>query len=151
MTETHHTPAEPARPVDAIAEAFVEDYCALDPLAATEMGVLGYDDRLTDLSPDGFAARTDLTRRALAAARSATPVDERERVAKDAFVERLGLQVERLEAGVPQAELSVIASGIHDLRMAFDLMPTDGEEAWADDRRAAGRRGRDPGRLPHAR
>lgn len=139
MTETHRTTAGTPRPVDAIAEAFLEDYCTLDPLAATEMGVLGHEDRLTDLSPDGFAARADLTRTALAAARSATPVDEREQVAKEAFLERLGLQVERYDAGVPQAELSVIVSGIHELRMAFDLMSTDGEEAWADiDARLAG-------------
>ncbi len=138
MTETKSSDVAP-RPVDAIAEAYVEDYCALDPVVATEIGVAGHDDRLTDMSPDGFAARHDLTRRALAAARAATPGDEREQVAKDAFVERLGLEVERFEAHVPQSELSVIVSGLHDLRMVFDLMPTDGEEAWtAVDARLAG-------------
>ena len=131
MTDTNTAPDRSARPVDAIAEAYVEDYCALDPLAATEMGVAGHEHEVTDLSPDGFAARNDLTRRALAAAEAATPVDERERVAKEAFLERLGLQVERYDAHVPQSELSVIVSGLHELRMAFDLMSTDGEEAWA--------------------
>jgi uncharacterized protein (DUF885 family) len=129
VTDTNTSP-DLARPVDAIAEAFVEDYCALDPVAATGMGVAGHEDRLTDLSPEGFAARQDLTRRALAAAGAATPVDERERVAKEAFLERLGLEVERFDAHVPQSELSVIVSGLHELRMAFDLMSTDGEEAW---------------------
>ena len=126
------TPPAAARPVDAIAEAYVEDYCALDPLAATGMGVPGHEDRLTDMSPDGFAARAELTRRALAAAEAATPSDEREQVAKDAFLERLGLQVEFDDAHVQRAELSVIVSGVHELRMAFDLMSTDGEEAWAN-------------------
>ncbi|HLN76108.1 MAG TPA: DUF885 domain-containing protein [Nocardioidaceae bacterium] len=138
MTDTNNA-HDPARPVDAIAEAYVEDYCALDPLAATEMGVAGHEHELTDLSPDGFAARDDLTRRALAAAEAATPVDERERVAKEAFLERLGLQVERYDAHVPQSELSVIVSGLHELRMAFDLMSTDGEDGWASiDARLAG-------------
>jgi uncharacterized protein (DUF885 family) len=136
-TTTSQDPA--LRPVDAIAERYVEDYCALDPLTATGMGVAGHEHELTDLSPDGFAARNDLTRRALAAAESATPTDERERVAKEAFVERLGLEVERHDAHVPQSELSVIVSGLHELRMAFDLMSTDGEEAWsAIDARLAG-------------
>ncbi len=130
MTDAETPPA--ARPVDAIAEAYVEDYCALDPLAATGMGVPGYEHLLTDLSPDGFAQRAQLTRRALADAEAATPVDEREQVAKDAFLERLGLQVELHDAHVPEAELSVIVSGIHELRMAFDLMSTDGEEAWSN-------------------
>ncbi|HSE09887.1 MAG TPA: DUF885 domain-containing protein [Nocardioidaceae bacterium] len=138
MTDTN-TPPVNARPVDAIAESYVEDYCALDPLAATSMGVAGHEDELTDLSPDGFAARHELTRKALAAAEAATPTDERERVAKEAFLERLGLEVARYDAHVPQAELSVIVSGLHDLRGAFDLMSTDGEEAWqAIDARLAG-------------
>ncbi|HEX5771633.1 MAG TPA: DUF885 domain-containing protein, partial [Nocardioidaceae bacterium] len=130
MTDADTSPA--ARPVDAIAEAYVADYCALDPLAATGMGVPGHEDRLTDMSPDGFAARAELTRRALAAAEAATPSDEREQVARDAFLERLGLQVEFDDAHVQRAELSVIVSGVHELRMAFDLMSTDGEEAWAN-------------------
>jgi uncharacterized protein (DUF885 family) len=138
VTDTNTSP-DLARPVDAIAEAYVEDYCALDPVAATGMGVAGHEDRLTDLSPEGFAARHDLTRRALAAAEAATPSDERERVAKEAFLERLGLEVERFDAHVPQSELSVIVSGLHELRMAFDLMSTDDEEAWtAIDARLAG-------------
>ena len=91
------------RPVDAIADAYVEDYAALDPITATYLGVAGHEDRLTDLSPDGFAAREALTRDALAAARAATPVDEREQVGREAFLERLGLEVEMYDAGVPQS------------------------------------------------
>lgn len=132
MTDTRTPSTTPTtRPVDAIAEAYVEDYCVLDPLTATSIGAPGHEDRLTDLSPDGFAARRELTRRALEAARAAAPVDERERVAQDAFLERLGLQVERDEAHVEEAQLSVIVSGLHAIRMTFDLMATDGEDAWS--------------------
>jgi uncharacterized protein (DUF885 family) len=121
-----------ARPVDAVAERFVDDYAALDPIAATYLGLPGHEDRLTDLSPDGFAARADLTRKALAAATAATPSDEREQVAKDAFLERLGLDVELDEAGVPQSQVSVLTSGLHEVRSVFDLMATEGEEAWSN-------------------
>ncbi len=131
MTDTRTPPDATDRPVDAIADGYLEDYCALDPLAATGMGVAGHEHEMTDLSPDGYAARAELTRRALAAARAATPSDEREQVAKDAFLERLGLQAEMDEAHVDQAQLSVIVSGLHEVRMAFDLMSTDGEDAWA--------------------
>ena len=118
------------RPVDAIADAFVEEYAALDPIAATEFGIAGHEDRMTDLSPDGFAAREELVRRTLNAAAEATPTDERERTAQDAFVERLTLTLERSEAGVPQSEVSVIVSGLHDVRMVFDLMDTSTEDGW---------------------
>lgn len=76
------------RPVDAIADQFVEDFAALNPIEATYLGVPGHEDRLPDLSPDGFGEREQLTRRALADAMAAEPVDEREQVAKDAFLER---------------------------------------------------------------
>ena len=121
-----------ARPVDAVAERFVDEYAALDPISATYLGLPGQEDRLTDLSPDGFAARADLTRRALADATAAEPSDEREQVAKDAFLERLGLDVELDEAGVPQSQVSVLTSGLHEVRSVFDLMATEGEEAWSN-------------------
>ena len=121
-----------SRPVDAVAERFVDEYAALDPLAATYLGLPGHEGRLTDLSPAGFAARADLTRRALAEATAAEPSDEREQVAKDAFLERLGLDVELDEAGVPQSQVSVLTSGLHEVRSVFDLMATEGEEAWSN-------------------
>ncbi|MBA8802308.1 uncharacterized protein (DUF885 family) [Nocardioides ginsengisegetis] len=120
------------RRVDAISDRFVDDYTALDPLAATYFGVAGQDDRLTDLSPDGFAAREELTRRALGEATATTPVDEREAVARDAFLERLGLDVDRMDAGLVRADFSVLTSGLHEIRQIFDLMPTEGEEAWVN-------------------
>lgn len=87
---------------------------------------------MTDLSPDGFAAREELAARALASVRAAAPVDAREAVARDAFVERLGLAAEFTAAGLERSEMSVISSGLHAVRQVFDLMPTDGEGAWAD-------------------
>jgi uncharacterized protein (DUF885 family) len=124
------TPSSPSRPVDAIADAYVEAYCALDPVAATYLGVPGHEDRLTDYSPAGFAAREALTRQALADATAASPSDEREQVAQEAFLERLGLEVERYDAKVPQAQLSVIESGLHDIRSVLDLMDTSDDAAW---------------------
>ena len=60
MTET---PARPRTAVDAIADDFVARYAALDPILATELGIGGHDDEMTDLSPAGHAARADLLRR----------------------------------------------------------------------------------------
>ncbi len=120
------------RRVDAISEQYVEDHAALDPTMATYLGIPGYDDQLPDLSPDGFAAREELTARALADATAAEPVDEREQVAREAFLERLGLEVEMAEAGYWRSEFSVISSGLHGVRQVFDLMSAEGEQACAD-------------------
>lgn len=121
-----------ARPVDALSDRFVEEYAALDPIGATEMGLPGHEHELTDLSPDGFAEREALIRRTHAAVQAATPVDEREQAAKDAFLERTGLYLERYDAHLPQYQMSVIASGLHEVRSCFDLMDTTSEQGWAD-------------------
>ncbi|HEY3502674.1 MAG TPA: DUF885 domain-containing protein [Actinocatenispora sp.] len=116
------------RPIDEIADRYVDAWAELDPLNATTAGVTGHDDRVTDLSPDGYAARADQKRRVLAEIATVEPTDERERAARDAMVERLSLDVELHEAGEDR-EMNVIASPLHDLRQVFDLMPLSGEEA----------------------
>ncbi|MDQ3485871.1 MAG: DUF885 domain-containing protein [Actinomycetota bacterium] len=119
------------RPVDALAERFVEEYAAVDPLDATYLGIPGYDDKVNDLSPDGYQAREQLTRRALQEMVATEPVDEREKAAKESFVERMTVRLEQYDAKTPQSQVSVIFSELHNLRGVFDLMSTDGEEAWA--------------------
>jgi uncharacterized protein (DUF885 family) len=121
-----------SRPVDALCDAFVEEYAALDPIAATEAGLPGHEHELTDFSPDGFAARDALLRRTHTAVRDAQPIDERERTAQDAFLERIGLMIEQHDAHVPQSQVSVIVSGLHDVRATFDLMDTSSEQGWSD-------------------
>ena len=115
--------------IDEIADRYVDQAAELDPVAATASGIAGYDDRMTDLTPDGFAARAELDRATIAALAD-TPADgERKRVAKEAMLERLGLAVEQYDAGDVTSQLNVIASWVQDVRQVFDLMPADGEEA----------------------
>ena len=86
---------------------------------------------MTDHSPDGFDAREALARAAVAAVEAATPVDDREAAAQDAFLERTRLEIELDEAGVNRSRMSVLWSPLHEIRGVFDLMPTEGEEAVA--------------------
>jgi uncharacterized protein (DUF885 family) len=112
-----------------LADRYVDEVAALDPVGATYLGIPGYDHLLTDLSPDGFAGRAEHTRRTLAELTATEPDRETERIAKEAMTERLSLELERYDASEVTSELNVIASGLHDARMAFDLMPLAGEEA----------------------
>ena len=41
-----------------ISDRFVERFAALDPVAATLEGIAGYDDRMTDYSPDATGSST---------------------------------------------------------------------------------------------
>lgn len=119
------------REVDARTDRYVEELCALDPLTATYVGVAGHDTELPDLSPDGMQAVEELNRAAYADVSAIKPVDEREQVAKDAFLERVGLDIEFADAQLDRKFVSVITSGIHNLREVFDLMPTGTEDDWA--------------------
>jgi uncharacterized protein (DUF885 family) len=116
--------------VHQISDQYVEDLAALDPIAATYLGIPGGDEELTDYSPDGHQARADLARRALADVASAEPVDATEQVAKAVFLERVGIDQELHEVGADMASLNVIASPVQELRQVFDLMPTETGDQW---------------------
>ncbi|MEU8230007.1 DUF885 domain-containing protein [Actinoplanes sp. NPDC048967] len=118
--------------IDDLANNYVDEWAPLNPTGATFIGVAGHDAELDDLSPDGFAAQAELTRSTLARLDPLEPATESEHVAKDAMQERLGLELARYDAGDIASDLNVISSPLHGLRMVFDLMPTQGEEALAN-------------------
>ena len=115
--------------VDEIADRYVGRWAELDPNGATYVGIHGYDGRLTDLSPEGYAALAELDQRILVDLAAAEPADERERVAKEAMQERLTLALTLYDAGDVTSDVNVIASALHVVRSIFDLMPTEGEQA----------------------
>ncbi|MBQ1051866.1 DUF885 domain-containing protein [Micromonospora sp. C51] len=118
--------------IDDLADRYVADWAALSPTGATYVGISGYDDKFDDLSPEGYAARAELARRTLAELDTIEPETEAERTAREAMQERLGLDLDRYVSGETTSEVSVITSGLHEIRMIFDLMPTDGEQARAN-------------------
>ena len=120
----------PARPIDAIADRYVDECAARYPEVATYLGVQGHDHEWGDYSPAGIAEQIAHIRRTIAALHSASAFDERERIAKEAMLERLGLEVELHDAHISQSRVSVIAGAAQEIRSTFDLMPVNGEEAW---------------------
>jgi uncharacterized protein (DUF885 family) len=121
----------PKSPIDRVAERYLDEFVELDPIAATYLGIDGHDDRMPDYSPAGFEAQAELVRRTIGAARATETGSEREQVAKDALLERLGLELEMLDSGLPQYQINAIASPAPGVRQVFDLMPTETEEQWA--------------------
>jgi len=120
----------PNSPIDQVSDRYLEAYIELQPTQATYMGIEGHDHQLPDYSPAGFEALIELNRRAVAEADAIQPGSPREEVAKDAFLERLGLELETYEAGVPQYQLNAIACVPAEIRQVFDLMPTATESDW---------------------
>ena len=123
-------PSPSLRQVDAIADRYVDECVALYPETATYLGIPDHDDSWSDYSPSGLAERIAHIRRTIAALHGATPADERENTAKEAMLERLGMDVELYDAHITASRVSVIAGQAQEIRAIFDLMPTDSEDAW---------------------
>ncbi|WP_283616562.1 DUF885 family protein, partial [Mycolicibacterium poriferae] len=121
----------PATAVDAVADRYLETSAALDPCGATESGIAGYDDQITDYSPDGVVARAEAARTALRELDATAPADAADAVTVAAMRERLGVLLDLHEAGLDLGELNVIACPLQTMRDVFDLMPTDTEQDWA--------------------
>ena len=120
----------PTTAVDAVADRYLETSAALDPCGATESGIAGYDDQITDYSPDGVVARAEAARTALRELDATAPADAADAVTVAAMRERLGVLLDLHEAGLDLGELNVIASPLQTMRDVFDLMPTDTEQDW---------------------
>ena len=118
------------REVDAIADRYVDECVARYPEIATYLGISDHDDSWSDYSPGGLVDRVAHIRSTIAALHAAPPCDERENTAKEAMLERLGLEVELYDAHITASRVSVIGGQAQEIRSIFDLMPTDSEDAW---------------------
>ena len=118
------------REVDAIADRYVDECVTRYPEIATFLGIPDHDDSWGDYSPGGLADRVAHIRSTIAALHAAPPCDERENTAKEAMLERLGLEVELYDAHITASRVSVIGGQAQEIRSIFDLMPTDSEDAW---------------------
>src|SRR3954447_8514049 len=118
-----------------VADAYVDELIALDPVTGTYLGVPESSRRLPDLSPAGQQALAELARGTLAR------LDEAERApGADSDVERRCARLlrERLtaalavhEADEHLREVSNLGSPIHNAREVFTVTPTDTDEDWA--------------------
>jgi uncharacterized protein (DUF885 family) len=114
--------------IDEIADEYVSRNAELDPVSATQVGIAGYDHLMTDLTPAGFEARTELTKRTLQAVTRTQASSQRELIAREAMIERLTISDELDSCGATMSDLNVIASWSQAVRQIFDLMPTGTEQ-----------------------
>src|SRR5438552_2228074 len=118
-------------PVYAIADRYIDELAALDPLEATDMGVAGYDDTLTDLSPDGYATRDALWAPPAPRLDAAPVQSDRDEIARAFMLERLGIARERYAAGDHLRDVRVLGTAMGATRSTFDLMAFDDDAQWA--------------------
>ncbi|MFE0326534.1 DUF885 domain-containing protein [Streptomyces sp. NPDC058960] len=117
-----------------VADAYVDDLVALDPVTGTYLGVKESSSKLPDTSPAGQEALAELARETLAR------LDEAERrPGADSDIERRCARLlrERLtaELAVHDADeglraVSNLSSPVHSVRNVFTITPVATEEDW---------------------
>ena len=129
-TDPDQTPTRLKTAIDAVADAHTETLMQLDPGFATELGFPGRETEYRDFSPAGFEALAEASAETLIRLADLEPTDDVDAVTLDAMRERLSLELEIHESGLPLAELNNTDSPAQQIRSIFDLMPTATVEDW---------------------
>jgi uncharacterized protein (DUF885 family) len=116
--------------IDRIAEEWVDTLCELDPDMRIWLGRDGDITSYGDYSPEGHETYISAVRTALTQLRTADPVDDIDRVTKLDLTSDLELAIELSESKWHLRDLNNVESPAQGVRDVFDLMPTDGVEAW---------------------
>ncbi|MGW6824071.1 DUF885 domain-containing protein [Streptomyces sp. NPDC055005] len=134
MSETLHSDRARRLPRQ-VADAYVDDLIAIDPITGTYLGVAESSRRLPDFSPAGRAAvaelaRTTLDRLDAAELLPGADTDAERRCAR-LLRERLTAELGVYEADEDLRAVSNLHSPAHSVREIFTLTPADTAEDWA--------------------
>lgn len=134
MSDTLHNDSASRLPRQ-VADAYVDDLIAMDPIIGTYLGVTSSSDKLPDFSPAGRAAVADLARATLAGLDAAERLPgagtDVERRCGRLLRERLTAELAVYEADEDLRGVSNIHSPAHAVREVFTLTPAETEEDWA--------------------
>jgi uncharacterized protein (DUF885 family) len=119
-------------PVFRLCDEYLNRWASLDPVAAGMRGLSVAFGPVTDYSPDGHAARAELTSRTLADLSALPVTDDADRLAALFLRERLEAQAAWHAAGEPLRDLRAPIGRVSSVRDSVDLLPRSGEEAWRD-------------------
>ncbi|MFF3396353.1 DUF885 domain-containing protein [Streptomyces sp. NPDC002669] len=118
-----------------VADAYVDAYVALDPIAGTYLGIAESSRRLPDFSPSGQEAIAELARTTLAKLDAAERLpgadDDAERRCGRLLRERLMAELAVHDAEEGLRTVSNLSSPAHSLREVFTVTPTGTDEEWA--------------------
>ena len=106
-----------------LADGFVETLAELDPIAATYLGIPGYDHQLTDYSPEAAERSADAERTLLARIREAQPNSTGERRCRETVIDDISASLKRHDAGMYYDGMNILHSPVQSVRQVFDMMP----------------------------
>ena len=104
------------------ADQVVERMAAHDPVFATSAGITGFDHLLADFSSARWREERERIEEELATLEMIELTDDRDRIAREVIVERLGSMLELLSSDEQRRTFSVLWSPLSEMRQTFEMM-----------------------------
>ncbi|MDR2897118.1 MAG: DUF885 domain-containing protein [Propionibacteriaceae bacterium] len=117
--------------LDRLADGYFDALVASSPMLMTSLGLASRQDEFDDLAPAGVAAQAALAADTLAEVDALPVTDPVDAVTASALKERLSIINQQHLDHDDLMDISNIASGLHAIREAFDLMPQESDADWA--------------------
>lgn len=114
-----------------VGHDIVDRYVAIDPVAATLLGIPGHESEWGDQGLDGFASRADLYRWAVASLAPHLEHEDRDRRLAAQVIHGFATDMlDELDAGEHLRDLSHMASSFETFVQVFDLMDRQSMDGW---------------------
>ena len=120
--------SENSTPIFRLSDEYITEATKLSPIAATYLGISGYDDKLDDFSLEGSKRKPDLIRKTLHTLASMPPQNENDRIAAAVMQERLASELALYDSHEMQGVCAVIWSPAITIRQVFEVMPHESAE-----------------------
>lgn len=119
-------------PIFEIADTYTSEIVKFSPLAATGLGVAGYDHLLDDFSLEQ-SNKVAVYKRSIVDKLSAmNPIDDTDRIAKEVMLERLESELNLHDSHEAHILFGVLWSTVSSVRQIFELMPRESDEHFAN-------------------
>ncbi|HSR45273.1 MAG TPA: DUF885 domain-containing protein [Acidimicrobiia bacterium] len=116
-----------------LSDRLVDDIASLSPIAATLMGIPGYDHLWQDFSPEGVQRAADMLRTYEAAAlRLDDSGDDWERLARRVLLDFVGRSLSEIESGDHLRDVNNSASPLQMVVQVFDMMDAQSAEGCSN-------------------
>jgi uncharacterized protein (DUF885 family) len=116
-----------------ISSEYVNELVALQPMAATFLGIAGHNDQWNDFSPAGVEAGRAFCARYLERISALDDSQERwELHGRKVLMQDIEMKIASIDAGEPYRDINNIVSPVQGLREIFDMMPQATDADWLD-------------------
>jgi uncharacterized protein (DUF885 family) len=119
-------------PIFEIADTYTSEIVKFSPLAATGLGVAGYDHLLDDFSLEQSNKVAEYKRSIVDKLSAMNPIDDTDRIAKEVMLERLESELNLHDSHEAHILFGVLWSTVSSVRQIFELMPRESEEHFVN-------------------